>query len=461
MRTVLVQSPSVWRETVGVIRVVLHVAFWSAAIMLAPAIGSKRAFSQLAVDEVAYVTLDGEAQQTYQRTLDALATAEAARSTTGQWPAFTQIPGYQWRTMHDGLVTDYVGTAPGRTFVVAIVEPDPGMAADPLAVVDEQHHKLRDGTLLHVSVWINAKDLEKVASTPAFEDGWRRITQLGQTVTAPVVEQKQTLRIGVTLHPYYSWTANVIAGVAGAEVIPLLPSQLDADNFQPSPEDIAKIGTLDAIVINGIGHDDFIRDMIKASGNDKLAVIEINAQTPTVKSAHGDAPNSHTFISFTNAIQQTQYLNRQLDALRPADASKFDANTAKYVEQLRVLRDDEAKRMAGAKLERVVTVHDGYTYLLQEMGIGLAGVVQPAHGLTPSSKELGEMIELIQKEGIKVVLSEEDFPDKLLTALRDATGARVYIISHIAAGTYSPDEFVQVMTKNADTLVQALVVDPK
>ncbi|HEY6034167.1 MAG TPA: hypothetical protein VIV58_07910, partial [Kofleriaceae bacterium] len=25
------------------------------------------------------------------------------------------------------------------------------------------------------------------------------------------------LRIGVTLHPYYSWTANIIAGVPGAE----------------------------------------------------------------------------------------------------------------------------------------------------------------------------------------------------------------------------------------------------
>ena len=45
-----------------------------------------------------------------------------------------------------------------------------------LPPVDETHHKLRDGTILHVSVWTGPKTLDKPAATPAFEDGWRRIT---------------------------------------------------------------------------------------------------------------------------------------------------------------------------------------------------------------------------------------------------------------------------------------------
>lgn len=281
------------------------------------------------------------------------------------------------------------------------------------------------------------------------------------TTPPPPAPAPKPLRIGVTLHPYYSWTANVIAGVPGAEVVALLPSQLDADNFQPSADDVAKIGTLDAIVINGIGHDDFVRKMIEASGNTKLAVIEINRDTPQQKSAHGDAPNAHTFISFTNAIQQTRYLARQLATLRPESAAAFDANAGKYVDTLRAIQAAKAKLLAGAKIKRVVTVHDGYSYLLQEFGIELAGVVQPAHGLTPSAKELGAMIALMKKEKVQVVFTEEDFPEKMLATLRDATGAKVYIISHLAAGTYAPDEFEIGMTKNADTMIQALVTDAK
>jgi ABC-type Zn uptake system ZnuABC Zn-binding protein ZnuA len=70
------------------------------------------------------------------------------------------------------------------------------------------------------------------------------------------------------------------------------------------------------------------------------------------------------------------------------------------------------------------------------------------------------MIAQMKQEKLTVVLSEEDFPEKLLATLRDATGARVYLISHVAIGAYAPDEYEKVMTKNADTLVQALVTDP-
>ncbi len=277
---------------------------------------------------------------------------------------------------------------------------------------------------------------------------------------SPATEAKP-LRVGVTLHPYYSWTANVIAGVPGAEVVPVLPGEIDAGNYQPAPDDIAKLAQLDAIVINGIGHDDFIRDMIKASGNPKLAIIEVNQGTPLVKSAHGDSDNSHTFISFTNAIAQSKLIAKKLGELRPASAAAFARNAAAYGDKLRAIQSATAAKLASPKIKSVVTVHDGYTYLLQEFGIELAGVVQPAHGLTPSAKELGDMIDLMTTKHITVVLTEEDFPAKLLDTLEQATHAHVYLISHVAMGAYSPGEFETVMQKNADTLVQALVTDPK
>ncbi len=473
VRTVIVQSPSVLRETAGVVRAVVHIVFWSALLMGASWFHGRSAGTAArtatAVDEVAFAALDGDAQRLYRDCLTGLAEAETTRSTTGDWPTVEQLAarktppfadaGYRWRMLRDGTLVNYVGEAANRpAFVISILEPDPGMPIDPQAVVDETHHKLRDGTVLHVSVWTGTKTLTKPAASPPFEDGWRRITMT--TSEQPIAPASGPLRVGVTLHPYYSWTANVIAGVAGAEVVPVLPGEIDAGNYQPSPDDIATIAKLDAIVINGIGHDDFIADMIKASGNTRLVVIQANAETALMPSAHGEAQNSHTFISFTNAIQQTELIARKLGALRPADAAVFARNAAAYAGKLRAIRDAAAARLANAKIKRVVTVHDGYTYLLKEFGIDLVGVVQPAHGLTPSAKELGDMIELMKREHVSIVLTEEDFPDKLLQTLREATGAKVYIISHVAIGAYSPAEFETVMTKNADTLIQALVTDP-
>jgi zinc transport system substrate-binding protein len=98
---------------------------------------------------------------------------------------------------------------------------------------------------------------------------------------------------------------------------------------------------------------------------------------------------------------------------------------------------------------------------MQEFGIDIAGVVEPAHGLVPSAQELGQMVDLIKREKIRVVFSEETFPQPLLKVLTDEGGARVYIISHIASGQYTPDKFEVEMQKNVDSMVQALVTDPR
>jgi zinc transport system substrate-binding protein len=266
------------------------------------------------------------------------------------------------------------------------------------------------------------------------------------------------LQIGVTLHPYFSWTANVVRG-CDVDVVPILPGEVDAGDYQPRTEDIAKIGGLDAIVVNGVGHDDFIFDMIKASGNDELRIIRPNDGVPLLKAVNGGTVNSHTFISFSNAIQQTYTIAKALSSLRPDLASRFDENAADYARRLRAIKAEAARQLVDARVNRVVTVHDGYGYLMQELGVDVAGVVEPAHGLLPSAKELGAVVDLLRREHVEVVFSEATFPAPLLKVLHDEGHARVYVISHIATGAYTPDKFETEMQKNVDTVVKALVTD--
>jgi zinc transport system substrate-binding protein len=267
------------------------------------------------------------------------------------------------------------------------------------------------------------------------------------------------LRIGVTLHPYFSWVKNVVGDVKGIDVVAVLPGDVDAGAYQPRPDDIKKLADIQALVVNGIGHDDFINDMLKASGNAKVVTIAANEGTPLLPGSHGEARNSHTFISFTNAIQQTYLIEKTLARLRPDQKEAFQKNADAYAKKLRAIKTTAADELAKAKVKRVVTVHDGYSYLCQEFGLEVAGVVQPAHGLTPSAKELGEMVELLKREKIEVVLTEEAFPKEMLKTLEEAGKIRVYVISHVAGGAYTGPLFEEVMKKNADTLVQALVKD--
>src|SRR5262249_55474887 len=146
---------------------------------------------------------------------------------------------------------------------------------------------------------------------------------------------------------------------------------------------------------------------------------------------------------------------------RPEHREAFQRNAADYARRLRRIKAAAAARLAEASTARVVTVHDGYSYLMQEFGIEIVGVVEPAHGLIPSAKELEEMVALLRREKIAIVFSEATFPAKLLDVLRAEAGSKVYTISHIATGEYTADKFEREMQANVDALVRALVEDPR
>ncbi len=267
------------------------------------------------------------------------------------------------------------------------------------------------------------------------------------------------LKVGVTLHPYYSWTKSVV-GDADVEVRAILPDDVDSGNYQPNPADIKKLADLDAIVVNGVGHDDFIFDMIKASGNTKIVLIKPNDGIPLLKAKNGGAVNAHTFLSFTNAVLGTYTIEKALDALRPELAPVFRKNAGDYARKLRKQKAAAATRLADAKVLRVVTVHDGYGYLMQEFGIDIAGVVEPSHGVTPSAAELQQIVGLAKREGLHVVFAEESFPKPMLDVLRESAGAKVFVISHIEGGGYEADTFEKTMQQNVESMVQALVAKP-
>jgi zinc transport system substrate-binding protein len=287
--------------------------------------------------------------------------------------------------------------------------------------------------------------------------------QVPATLQAQASKTVAPLRVGVTLHPYYSWTSNVVGNLPGYEVRALLPGDVDAGDYQPRPQDIKRLADLDVVIVNGIGHDDFIFPMLKASGNTRATIVRVNAETPMIRAlrpgsgqAVASAVNSHTFISFSNAIQQTYAIQRALARLRPQDAAALQQNAAEYARRLRTIKARASSQLADATVTRVVTVHDGYGYLLQEFGLEVGSVVQPSHGLTPSAGELRDMVALLKREKITVVFSEATFPEPLLRVLRDEAGVSVFIISHIASGPFTADKFEREMQANADTMIRAL-----
>jgi len=216
--------------------------------------------------------------------------------------------------------------------------------------------------------------------------------------------------------------------------------------------------------------------MLQASGNKDVKLINPNKGLPLIpydrgryhghdkekleeEAAKPVAYNPHTFLSLTGAVQQVYTLARELSELLPGHTKELRDNARAYARRLRRMKADASEKLASAGITRVATVHDGYSYLLQEFSIEVVAVIEPAHGIQPSARELAETIEAIKNAQTPVVLSELNFPPEYVDLIRNATGVRVYAFDHMSTGEYAADRFETSMRANLDTLIKALVTD--
>ena len=278
---------------------------------------------------------------------------------------------------------------------------------------------------------------------------------------APRVDAADKLRVGITLHPYYSFVANIVG--EHAEVVPLIDAGFNPHNYTPRPEDMKRALTLDALVVNGIGHDEFAFKIIEAAGaKDKLRLIYANESVALIPlaGAGGDmkSVNPHTFVSLAAATQQVYTIARALGEIDPRNAAAYRANARDYALKLRKLKSEFMAQLTDADVSRFscATMHDAYGYLLQEFGLRVTAVIEPRHGVQPTARQLAETIDRIKGANVHVLFAEKYFASKLSDTIRSATGVEIYSFSHISDGPFTKDKFESEMRENLATLVKAI-----
>ena len=272
----------------------------------------------------------------------------------------------------------------------------------------------------------------------------------------------EKMKIGITLLPYYSFVANIVKD--RAEVIPIVKAEgFDSHTYQPKVEDIERASKVDAIVVNGVGHDEFVYKIIDAvDKNNKPVIINANKDVSLMPVAgtlgNEKIMDSHTFISITAAIQQVHNITKELIKLDPKNKDFYLANSREYVKKLRKLKTDALKEVQDVNGTdvRVATFLGGYNYLLSEFGIDVKAVLEPTHGSQISMSSLQKMIEKIKKEKIDIIFGEKNYSDEYVSIIKNETGIEVRKLEHLTTGAYRADSFEKFIKVDLDEVVSAI-----
>ena len=271
------------------------------------------------------------------------------------------------------------------------------------------------------------------------------------------------LKVGVTLQPYYSFVANIVGDKM--EVVPAIRGDIyDVHNYKARPEDIKKMATLNILVVNGIGHDEFIYEIVRSARmGGKIKIINANKGVSLMPVSgmrtKTRVMNPHSFISITSSIQQIYTIARELGQIDPANKAYYNKNAQAYAQKLRNMKAAAITKVNHLKNlnMRVATSHAGYDYLLSEFGLRVRAVIEPAHGVEPSASDIKAIIDTIKRDKIDVVFIDAQAPNKYSTTIQKATGVRIRSLSHMSRGAYTKDGFERFMKYNLDSLTSAML----
>ena len=225
------------------------------------------------------------------------------------------------------------------------------------------------------------------------------------------------------------------------------------------------------VVINGLGIESWLDSMIHAGGEAKT-VVKISAglkwqliySKPYLKSESGDKdggqrsafPNPHIWLDPRLVEHGVTNLLLSMQKADPANAEGYERNAREYLKRLEKLDAELAAGLALYKGRAIVTFHDAYPYFARRYGLRIVGVIEEVPDVEPSPRYLARLREVMQREGVKVIFSDKQFPAKLADQIGLDYHVRVAQLDTLETGEMKPGAYEEAMRANLHALVEAL-----
>ena len=220
-------------------------------------------------------------------------------------------------------------------------------------------------------------------------------------------------------------------GGPAVDVHQILRPNTDPHSYEPRPSDVVAAAEADLVLASGDGLDDWIDQVVSDGGGD-APVVDLGALVPDrLPGEEGGAEESrydpHWWHDPRNAEAAVGAIERRLSTADPAQRRLFERRAGAYLARLRALDAGIARCMASipAGRRKLVTDHDAFGYFARRYGIDVVGAVIPSQATEaqPSAKDLSDLAELIEREGVEAIFPESSLSSKVAEAIAAQTGA--------------------------------------
>lgn len=253
-------------------------------------------------------------------------------------------------------------------------------------------------------------------------------------------------------------------------VVNIVPPNVDAEEYQPKPQDLSRLKETQLVLRVGVDYDLWMDRLIAQAKRPELrrggagyvdcsfaiALLDVRgAQVgPAGGHAHGSG-NPHYWLDPQNAEIITGTVLEALARNDPANAKYYDSLRQAFLKRLAAKIAEWERKLAVAQGQPLIAHHNSWAYLARRFRLNFAGYIEPRPGIPPSPSHLAGLITLMQAQNIKVIVRQPHEPAKNADFLSSKAGAKVVLLVASVGALPQATDYLSLFDYNVDALLAA------
>lgn len=274
---------------------------------------------------------------------------------------------------------------------------------------------------------------------------------------APEQESKSSLKplIFVSIPPQ----AGLLRELAGdkVEIRTLVGEGQSPHSYEPTARQLTTLSEADLLFTIGVPFEKTLLKKIRPLNPD-LPIIGTDEQITKramPHAHHGEhcthdhgEKDPHVWLSTENALVITATMFEALEELDPENQPFYSERYEALLTEMEDLHKATEAKLAPFKGNRFYVFHPSFGYFADQYG--LEQVPIELDGKSPSPRQLADLIEQAQIDGVKVIFVQKQFPADSARAVADAIGGKVVQLDPLA------EDVVANLQQIAESIAQAL-----
>ena len=254
------------------------------------------------------------------------------------------------------------------------------------------------------------------------------------------------------------------------EVVSLVPANLDAEDYQPKPQDVVRLKNARLLVRVGLDYDLWVDRLLAQSGRPEIArgglgyvdasfgiaVLELRGMSvgPGDGHAHGSG-NPHYWLDPRNAEIITATIAEGLTRIDPAKASSYAANRTAFLARLHAKTTEWEANLAPFRAMPLVAYHNSWPYFARRFRLDFVDVIETKPGVPASAAHLSAIIQSMRDRGVRLVVREPQEPERDVAFVAGRTGAKVVTLAASVGALPKAHDYISLFDTDVDIIVSA------